>query len=74
MAQSVNKRPRNKTYLGNNNPSKMEVHNLNKETDNCQVDEIISNGNAVVFKPDTKRQAKKEGFDPCYYCMSGSTR
>ncbi len=74
MATSVTSRPSNKQFLGNSSPSKMEVHDLYNERPQCQIDEIIAAGNAVTFSPDTLDQARSEGYDPCDYCLVGSTR
>lgn len=70
MATKVDSRPVSKRYLGNDN--KMEVHDLNNETANCQIDEIIKAGHAVVFTPDTLSQAHSEGYDNCHYCIGES--
>ena len=59
-------------YLGNNN--KMEVHDLDNETTQCQIDEIIAEGHAKYFTPDTLAQAHSEGYDNGAYCLTGSTR
>jgi len=72
MSTPVYNRPFNKRYLGNTN--KMEVHDLKNEQPQCQIDEIIAAGHAVVFTPDTLEQAHKEGFDNGAYCIGGSTR
>jgi hypothetical protein len=72
MATSVSERPSTKQYLGNRHTT--EVHDLEKETNDCQVDEIISAGHAVVFSPDTLGQAHSESYDNCAYCVGGSTR
>lgn len=61
-----------KRYMGNTN--KMEVHDLQRETSQCQISEIISAGHAVGFQPDTLSQAHSEGFDDCAYCLSSSQR
>ena len=74
MATPVTSRPISKRYLGNSDPDHMEVHDLNNEKPQCQIDEIIDAGNAVVFTPDTLEQAKAEGFDAGHYCIGGSTR
>jgi hypothetical protein len=74
MATPVYVRPTDKRYLGNNNPSKMEVHDLQNEQTNCQIDEILRANHAVVFDPDTLEQARSEGYDNCAYCIGGSTR
>jgi hypothetical protein len=72
MATAVTSRPTTKNFLGNTN--KHEVHELVRETRNCQIDEIILAGHAVVFSPDTLAQAKSEGFDNCDWCLAASTR
>ena len=73
MATSVTRRPAEQ-YLGNSDSDHMEVHDLHNENTNCQVDEIIQAENAVVFSPDTLVQAASESYDPCSWCLSGSTR
>ena len=59
-------------FLGN--VSKKEVHEVAKETTNCQLSEILRAGNGVAFSPDTLAQARSEGYDNCHYCLGGSTR
>lgn len=62
-------------YLGNNNPSgDHEVHDLNNEKSQCQIEKIINHSHAVGFTPDTLSQAHNEGFDNCAYCIGHSTR
>jgi hypothetical protein len=58
-------------YLGNKNT--MEVHNLSKQTQNCQINEIKFE-HRKYFTPDTLEQAHKEGFDNCAYCIGNSKR
>lgn len=72
MATPVYNRPTNKTYLGNTN--KMEVHDLSNEKVQCQINEIIRAGHAVVFTPDTLDQAHSERYDNGAYCIGGSQR
>ncbi len=72
MSSPVTYRPTNRRYLGNTN--KMEVHDLNNEQPQCQINEIIAAGHAVVFAPDSLEQAHREGFDNCAWCIGGSTR
>ena len=52
----------------------MEVHDLENEKPQCQIDEIIRARHAVVFNPDTLEQAHQEGYDNGAYCIGGSTR
>ena len=55
-------------YLGNTNTK--EVHDLDKETDNCQIDEIISAGHD---KPFTELStAHSQSYDNCRWCLDGS--
>ena len=60
MATPINNRPTDKRYLGNSDPGHMEVHDLKNEKPQCQIDEIIEAGNAVVFSPDTLEQANRD--------------
>ncbi len=60
-------------FVGNTN--KMEVHNLDNEKtagNQCQIDEIIATGHAVIFNPDTLEQAHLRGFDNCSFCIGNS--
>lgn len=61
-----------KRYCGNTN--KMEVHDLDNETTQCQIDEIIAAGHVKTFTPDTLEEAHKESYDNCAYCIGGSLR
>ena len=61
-----------KRYCGNTNTK--EVHDLDKETYQCQIDEILAAGHAKPFSPDTLEQAHKEGYDNGAYCIGGSHR
>lgn len=72
MATPVSTRPTNKRFLGNTNST--EVHDLYAETPQCQINEIIAAGHAVVFAPDTQAQANSEGYDNGAYCIGNSKR
>ena len=61
-----------KRYCGNTD--KKEVHDLDNETTQCQIDEIIAAGHARTFTPDTLEQAHKEDYDNGAYCIEGSRR
>ena len=74
MTMPKKERPVDKRYIGNNSSTKMEVHDLLNEQTNCQINEIIRAGHAVVFEHDTLVQASIEGYDNCAYCLGGSTR
>lgn len=57
-------------YLGNRN--KMEVHDLDNEKSQCQIDKIIRAGHDVPFT--SLQVAKNRGYDPCAWCLAGSRR
>lgn len=57
-------------YLGNTN--KTEVHDLDNERTNCQIDEIISAGHDTPFE--TLAAAQRAGYDNCAYCLGNSKR
>jgi hypothetical protein len=57
-------------YLGNDH--KNEVHDLDNEQTNCQIDEIIRAGNDRPF--DSLSAARGAGYDNCAYCLGGSSR
>ena len=59
-------------FVGNTN--KMEVHDLDAEGAQCQIDEIIAAKHTVTFEPDDLSNANSRGFDNCHYCIGGSKR
>ncbi len=64
-------------FVGNTNPDKKEVHDLDNEKtgeNECQINEIIAANHAKIFNPDTLQQAHNEVYDNCAHCIGGSTR
>lgn len=61
-----------KRYVGNRNH--MEVHDLDRETTACQINEIIRSGHVVTFNPDTAEEARRQRYDRCAHCLGSSTR
>ena len=59
-------------YLANTSPSKKEVHDLDNEKTNCQIDEIIRAGNDKPYN--SLADARRDGYDNCAYCLGNSTR
>ncbi len=59
-------------YCANTSPSKKEVHDLDKETKNCQINEIIAAGHAKPYNSLT--DAHRDGYDNCHWCIGDSTR
>ena len=54
------------------NKAKKEVHDLDNEKTNCQIDEIIRAGNDRPFN--TLSEAHNAGYDNCHWCLGASTR
>lgn len=59
-------------YLANTSPSKLEVHDLDNERTQCQIDDIIRAGHDRPYTSLASAQAA--GFDNCAYCIGGSHR
>lgn len=59
-------------YLANASPTKMEVHDLDSEKSQCQIDEIIAAGNDRPFT--SLDAARAKGYDNCAYCIGNSQR
>ena len=57
-------------YCGNT--SKKEVHDLDNEKANCQINEILAAGHDRPFT--TLDAAHAAGYDNGAYCLGGSTR
>jgi hypothetical protein len=57
-------------YLGNT--STTEIHDLDNENTNCQIDEILRAGNEKPFS--SRQEAYNLGYDNCYYCIGNSRR
>lgn len=66
--------PEKNRYLGNSSYNKMELHDLKNRQNNCQIDEIIYAGNAVIFSPDIAFTAYILGYDNCHWCLGNSKR
>jgi hypothetical protein len=59
-------------YLANKSPSKKEVHDLENEKTNCQIDEIIKAKNDKPYS--SQKAANDDGYDNCAYCIGDSKR
>ncbi|MDO8886076.1 hypothetical protein [Candidatus Oleimmundimicrobium sp.] len=57
-----------KRFIGNKDPDHMEVHDLDNENKNCQIDEI-NKENVQTFNPDLVHEAQEQGFNGCYWCL-----
>jgi len=70
MARRYSGNMNGERYLANMN--KTEVHDLDNEKTNCQIDEIIKAGHDRPY--DSQSAANSAGYDNCAYCIGGSTR
>jgi hypothetical protein len=50
----------------------MEVHDLDNEKTQCQIDEIIAAGHERPYT--SLEAAHAAGYDNCAYCIGGSNR
>ncbi len=57
-------------YCGN--AATREVHDLDKESPNCQIDELIRAGHDRPFN--LLADAHAAGYDNCAWCLGGSKR
>ena len=51
------------------NTAKKEVHDLDKETVQCQIDAILESRHALPFI--SLKKAHQLGYDNCGYCIGG---
>jgi hypothetical protein len=59
-------------YVANTSPYKREVHDLDNESRNCQVDEVIRAGQDKPYE--SLLDAKREDFGFCAYCVREHAR
>lgn len=67
MTVRVKTRPIERCLLGDTR--ERVVHDLRFEVPECNIDEILAEGSAVVFLPETRAQAFTEGYDDCGWCI-----
>jgi hypothetical protein len=72
MARRYKGKMNGERYLANTSPSKKEVHDLDNEKENCQIDEIIKAGHEKPYH--SLEGAERDGYDNCAYCLGGSSR
>ncbi|MHB1096398.1 MAG: hypothetical protein ACYC3F_09500 [Gemmatimonadaceae bacterium] len=72
MARRYSGNMNGEQFLANSSPSKMEVHDLDREKAQCQVDAIIRAGHDRPYH--SLSSAQSAGYDNCAHCIGGSTR
>ncbi|MHC4695885.1 MAG: hypothetical protein ACYTFA_03970 [Planctomycetota bacterium] len=70
MTRRYNGHMNGEQYLGNT--AKKEVHDLDSEKTNCQIDEIIRSGHDHPFR--TLSEARSAAYDNCHWCLGDSQR
>ena len=70
MARTWRGHMRGERYCGNT--STKEVHDLDNEKTQCQIDEIITAGHDKPFN--SLQAAHNAGYDNGHYCLGGSKR
>jgi len=70
MARRYSGNMNGERYLANTNTT--EVHDLDNEQTNCQIDEIIKAGHDRPYN--SQSAANSAGYDNCAYCIGSSTR
>jgi len=65
MTRRYNGNMNGERYLANSNTE--EVHDLDNENSNCQIDEIIAAGHDVPYR--SLQAARNAGYDDCSYCF-----
>ncbi len=66
MARRVGSPLNGAKYCGNTNTK--EVHDLDNENNNCQIDEIIEADHAKPYH--SLATAILDGYDECFYCLT----
>ncbi len=61
-------------YLLNTDPDHLEVHDLDNEKPQCQIDEIIRASNAQYLRVSTEAEMaawlrEHPEYDGCYWCL-----
>ena len=59
-------------YLANTDSNNKEVHDLDKESKNCQIDEVIKAGHDKPYE--YLFEARADGYDDCDWCLPNSRR
>jgi hypothetical protein len=71
MARRYSRRMNGDRNLANTSVSKLEVHDLDNENNNCQTDEITAAGNEWPYD---SLDAVPAEHDRCHWCIGGSNR
>ncbi len=70
MARRYSGNMNGERYLANTNTK--EVHDLDNENNNCQIDEIIAAGHDMPYN--SLDEAQNDGYDNGHYCIGNSER
>jgi len=73
--ENVNDKATSCTAIGKRhggNTATKEVHDLDNETVQCQIDAILESGHALPLR--SLERARQLGYYNCQYCLGGSSR
>ncbi|MFL5568728.1 MAG: hypothetical protein ACJ79B_13690 [Gemmatimonadaceae bacterium] len=59
-------------YVAHADPYKREVHDLDNESRNCLIDEIIRAGKDRPYS--SVADAREDDYRPCVYCLQDASR
>ena len=48
----------------------MRVHDLDRVTTPCSIDELVASERYATFGPDVVEEARNRGYRPCRHCRS----
>ena len=72
MARKYKGNMNGQRYVANTSPYKREVHDLDNESRNCQIDEIIRMRQDKPYL--SAKDAQREDFKQCEFCSPNATR
>ena len=72
MARKYKGNMNGQRYVANTSPYKREVHDLDNESRNCQIDEIIRMHQDKPYL--SARDAEREDFKQCEFCSPSALR
>ena len=48
----------------------MLVHDLERESEECRIDDVVAAETMLLFAPDTLPEARNRGYRPCRHCRA----
>lgn len=51
---------------------KMIVHDLDRTTDDCRIEDLLASEQFATFGPDIVPEARNRGYRPCRHCAAAA--